>query len=69
MILGPIFMILIVVAIIAGTVFLIRHFGGPAMTGSGHGAHGRALALLKERYAKGEIDSREFEERKKLLAD
>jgi putative membrane protein len=27
------------------------------------------LALLKERYAKGEIDSTEFTERKKLLAD
>jgi putative membrane protein len=27
------------------------------------------LALLKERYAKGEIDTAEFTERKKLLAD
>lgn len=69
MILGPIFMILIVVAIIAGTVFLVRYFGGTAMTGGGHAAHDRALALLKERYAKGEIDSKEFEERKRLLAD
>ncbi len=69
MILGPIFMILIVVAIIAGTVFVIRHFGGPAMTGGSHVAHDRALGLLKERYAKGEIDSKEFEERKRLLAD
>jgi len=69
MILGPIFMILIVVAIIAGTVFLVRHFGGPAMTGSGHAVHDRALALLKERYAKGEIDTKEFEERKRMLTD
>lgn len=69
MILGPIFMILVLVAIIAGTVYLVRHFGGPAMTGSGQAAQDRALALLKERYAKGEIDSVEFAERKKLLAD
>lgn len=69
MILGPIFMILILVAIIAGTVYLVRHFGGPAMTGSGQAAHDRALALLKERYAKGEIDSAEFAERKKHLVD
>lgn len=69
MILGPIFMILIVVAIIAGTVFLVRHFGGPALTGSGHVAHDRAMALLKERYAKGEIDTKEFEERKRMLSD
>jgi putative membrane protein len=27
------------------------------------------MLLLKERYAKGEIDSTEFAERKKLLAD
>jgi putative membrane protein len=69
MILGPIFMILIVVGIVAGIIYLLRLFGvaGPAV--SSHAAHDRALALLKERYAKGEIDSTEFAERKKLLAD
>lgn len=69
MFLGPIFMILIVVGIIAGTIYLLRLFGGPGLAGSSHAAHDRAMALLKERYAKGEIDSQEFEERKKLLAD
>ena len=69
MILGPIFMILIVVGIVAGVIYLLRMFGvaGPAV--SSHAAHDRALVLLKERYAKGEIDSTEFAERKKLLAD
>ena len=69
MVLGPIFMILIVVGIVAGIIYLLRLFGmaGPAV--SSHAAHDRALALLKERYAKGEIDSTEFTERKKLLAD
>ena len=38
------------------------------VVGSGQPAHDRALMLLKERYAKGEIDTQEFEERKKLLA-
>ncbi|WP_222435329.1 SHOCT domain-containing protein [Puniceibacterium confluentis] len=69
MVLGPIFMILIVVGIVAGIIYLLRLFGvaGPAV--GSHAAHDRALALLKERYAKGEIDSAEFAERKKLLAD
>lgn len=69
MFLGPIFMILIVVGIAAGIIYLLRLPGvaGPAVIS--HTTHDRALALLKERYAKGEIDSDEFAERKKLLSD
>jgi putative membrane protein len=68
MVLGPIFMILVLVAIILGVLYLLRHFGG---VGAGFGAEqadGRALAILKERYAKGEIDTAEFEERKAKLS-
>lgn len=69
MILGPIFMILIGVGIVAGIIYLLRLFGPTGFSGSSHAAHDRALALLKERLAKGEIDTTEFTERKKLLAD
>jgi len=69
MILGPIFMILIVVGIVAGAIYLLRLFGGTDLEANNHVAQDRALALLKERYAKGEIDSTEFTERKKLLFD
>jgi putative membrane protein len=69
MVLGPIFMILIVVGIVAGIIYLLRLFGMAGPASGSHAAHDRALALLKERYAKGEIDSTEFTERKKLLAD
>jgi len=69
MFLGPIFMILIVVGIVAVIIYLLRQPGGAGLAGGSHPAHDSALALLKERYAKGEIDSEEFAERKKLLAE
>ncbi len=69
MVLGPIFMILIVVGIVAGVIYLLRLFGAAGPGGTGHAGHDRALSLLKERYAKGEIDSAEFAERKKHLDD
>ena len=69
MVLGPIFMILIMVGIVAGFIYLLRLFGMAGPASDSHAAHNRALAFLKERYAKGEIDSTEFTERKKLLAD
>ena len=69
MIVGPIFMILIVVGIVAGIVYLLGLAGATGPASKSHAAHDRALAVLKERYAKGEIDSTEFTERKKLLAD
>ncbi|MGJ8570530.1 MAG: SHOCT domain-containing protein [Hoeflea sp.] len=69
MVLGPIFMILVLVGIVIGVIYLMRHFGGSgSMSGSAQ-AEGRALASLKERYAKGEIDSAEFDERKARLVD
>ena len=65
MVLGPIFMILILVGIVVGAIYLLRLVG---VAGSGGPAQDRALMLLKERYAKGEIDTQEFEGRKKVLA-
>lgn len=69
---GPIFMILILAAIVIGVVWLLRATGA---LGSSAGAaaptdtSNKALDILKERFAKGEIDAKEFDERKRLLSD
>ncbi len=64
---GPIMMILMI-AVLAVAVFLVLKFLG---IGTGakdqHGARDNALAILNERFAKGEIDKAEYEERKKSL--
>jgi putative membrane protein len=61
-------MILFIAAIVVLVVVAIRWFGGP-------GLHLHApspktpLDILKERFARGEIDKDEFEERRRLLAE
>ena len=68
MIFGPLFMILVLVVVIAVAVLLVRWLGGPW-----HGTHvqpGRTpLDILKERFARGEIDKEEFEDRRRVLGD
>lgn len=70
---GWIFMVVFWGFIIWAIIALIRGgFRNGHMCGHGHGngAHGEEkspLEILKERYAKGEIDKKEFEEKKKDL--
>ena len=71
MIFGPIFMILVLAAVIAVVVLLVRWLGGPSHgMPMHHTPPGRTpLDILKERFARGEIDKEEFEERRRVLGD
>jgi putative membrane protein len=64
---GMIFTTLLVVLLI---IVLLRAFGFAGHYGRGPFRHGRgstALDILEERFARGEIDKAEFEEKRRLL--
>lgn len=65
---GPLMMIAFVAAVVAVIVLLVRWFADrrpAARTSTGN----NALDILKERFARGEIDKEEYEERKRILRD
>ncbi len=72
MFLGPIMMILFVAVIVVLLVFAIRWLGGfgHGLAASPQAALGKApLDILKERFARGEIDKEEYEERRRVLGE
>lgn len=61
---GWIFMIIIWGLVIVGVIFLVRYLVRTTKTSRGEES---ALDILKKRYARGEIDKEEFEQKKKDL--
>ena len=69
MIFGPLFMILVLAVVIAAAVFIVRSVGGPWQGGHTPPPARTAVDILKERFARGEIDKDEFEERRRVLGE
>ncbi len=72
MFMGPLMMIIFVAVVVVLVVLAVRWLAG---SGHGSGAHAQAahgktpVDILKERFARGEIDKDEFEERRRMLGD
>lgn len=67
MILGPLFMILVLAVVIAAAVLFVRWAGGQGLATTP--SHRTPLDILKERFARGEINKDEFEERRRVIGE
>lgn len=64
---GWIFMVLWWVLIVVGIVALVKWMGASSDSGGSGRGGSKALDILNERYARGEIDDQEFQKRKRDL--
>jgi putative membrane protein len=67
---GPLIMILFVATVVVLVAFALRWLTGHGTAGYAPAPPGRTpLDILKERFARGEIDKAEYEERRRVLGE
>lgn len=66
---GPVMMLVFLAIATAVIVLVVRALGGFSRNNSVPTAHTDAVGTLKERFARGEIDKEEFEEKRKILGE
>lgn len=70
-ILGLIILLLVIAVLGAVLAYLIRALRRPSQDGTGataaHGSAAQALQILDQRYARGEIDQEDYEQRRRVL--
>ncbi|WP_063682940.1 SHOCT domain-containing protein [Bradyrhizobium stylosanthis] len=69
MIFGPLFMILSLAALIVLVVISVRWLSGSARDNTAAPITRTPLDILKERFARGEIDKAEFEDGRRVLSE
>ena len=68
MFLGPLIMIVFIVIVVLVVTLVIRWLGGSVHDTGRRSLYERdAIDILKERFARGEIDKEEYEERRRVL--
>jgi putative membrane protein len=68
MVFGSLMMLLFWGAVVVAIVVAVRWIGGQDHRSQPQSSESRALAILEERFARGEIDKDEFEDRKRSLS-
>lgn len=66
---GPVMMIVVLAAIVALVVLIFRWLGASGPGSKPAAPEKTPLDVLKHRFARGEIDQKEFEERRRALED
>ena len=69
MVFGSLMMLLFWGALVLAVVLAVRWIAGSHGDGESRSSRSRALTILEERFARGEIDKDEFQERKRALSD